>query len=96
MNDSESTEPNAPAQTVSISADNTPKVARNNWTEMKLNAMGNNKQNFGGWNRVNDTMGQRTMALSDAHFKDFVLAMMVDEPGIQNVIKTKLMLDYFK
>lgn len=97
-NDSSSydNEPNAPIQTVSISADNTPQIARNNWTEMKLNALGNNKQSFGSWNRVNDTMGQKTLALSDAHFKDFVLAMMTDEPGIQNVIKTRLMLDYFK
>ena len=97
MNDSDNStenEPNTPIRTVSI--DNTPQIARNNWTDMKLNALGNNKQSFGGWNRVNDTMGQRTMALSDAHFKDFVLAMMVDEPGLQNVIKTKLMMEYFR
>ena len=89
-------EPNAPIQTASISADNTPQIARNNWTDMKLNALGNNQQSFGGWNRVNDTMGQKTLALSDAHFKDFVLAMMTDEPGIHEIIKTRLMLDYFK
>lgn len=87
-------EPNTPTQTVSI--DNTPQIARNNWTDMKLNALGNNQQSFGGWNRVNDTMGQKTLALSDAHFKDFVLAMMTDEPGIHEIIKTRLMLDYFK
>lgn len=87
-------EPNTPTQTVSI--DNTPQVARNNWTDMKLNALGNNQQSFGGWNKVNDTMGQKTLALSDAHFKDFVLAMMTDEPGIHEIIKTRLMLDYFK
>lgn len=87
-------EPNTPTQTVSI--DNTPQVARNNWTDMKLNALGNNQQSFGGWNKVNDTMGQKTLALSDAHFKDFVLAMITDEPGIHEIIKTRLMLDYFK
>lgn len=89
-------EPNEPVQNASISADNTPQVARNNWTDMKLNALGNNQQSFGGWNKVNDTMGQKTLALSDAHFKDFVLAMMTDEPGIHEIIKTRLMLDYFK
>lgn len=95
-NDSSSydNEPNAQTQTVSI--DNTPQIARNNWTDMKLNALGNNQQSFGGWNKVNDTMGQKTLALSDAHFKDFVLAMMTDEPGIHEIIKTRLMLDYFK
>lgn len=92
----EELETNTPVKTVSISADKTPKVAKKSWTEMKLDALDNNKQSFGAWNRVNDTMGQKTLALSDAHFKDFVLAMMVDEPGMQNVIKTKLMLDYFK
>ena len=98
MNDSSSYDdaPNEPVQTASISADNTPQVARNNWTDMKLNALGNNQQSFGGWNKVNDTMGQRTLALSDAHLKDFVLAMMTDEPGIHEIIKTRLMLDYFK
>lgn len=95
-NDSNSYEDEPNTQTQTVSIDNTPQIARNNWTEMKLNALGNNKQSFGGWNRVNDTMGQKTLALSDAHFKDFVLAMMVDEPGLHNVIKTKLMLDYFK
>lgn len=96
VNDSSSSkdEPNEPIQTVSI--DNTPQIARNNWTDMKLNALGNNQQSFGGWNKVNDTMGQKTLALSDAHFKDFVLAMMTDEPGIHEIIKTRLMLDYFK
>lgn len=89
-------EPNEPVQNASISADNTPQIARNNWTDMKLNALGNNQQSFGGWNRVNDTMGQKTLALSDAHFKDFVLAMMTDDPGIHEIIKTRLMLDYFK
>ena len=49
-----------------------------------------------GWNKTNDVMGHSTSALSDACFKDFLVASMVDNKVMHDVIKSKLMLEYFK
>lgn len=65
------------------------------WDTKALSNMAETGRTYG-WNKTNDVMGHSTQALSDAHFKDFVLATMVDSPAVQNVIKTKLMLEYFK
>lgn len=79
----------------SVAKDNTPQIARNNWAELKLNSLDNKGLRYGSMNQVNDTMGFRTSALSDAHFKDFCLALMTDDENVHKIVKTKLMMDYF-
>lgn len=79
-----------------MSVEKTPEASRiGNWDTKALQSMSTSGRTYG-WNKTNDVMGHSTSALSDACFKDFFIATMTDNKTMQNVIKTNLMLNYFK
>lgn len=79
-----------------MSVEKTPEASRiGNWDTKALQNMSTSGRKYG-WNKTNDVMGHSTSALSDACFKDFFIATMTDNKTMQNVIKTNLMLNYFK
>lgn len=84
-----------PAGPTNVSVEKTPTSSFGGWDTKALQNMSTSGRTYG-WNKTNDVMGHSTSALSDACFKDFFIATMTDNKVMQNVIKTNLMLNYFK
>lgn len=84
-----------PTGPTNVSIEKTPTSSFGDWDTKALQSMNTSGRTYG-WNKTNDVMGHSTSALSDACFKDFFIASMTDNKVMQNVIKTNLMLNYFK
>lgn len=84
-----------PTGPTNVSIEKTPTPSFGDWDTKALQSMSTSGRTYG-WNKTNDVMGHSTSALSDACFKDFFIATMTDNKTMQNVIKTNLMLNYFK
>lgn len=84
-----------PTGPTNVSIEKTPTPSFGDWDTKALQSMNTSGRTYG-WNKTNDVMGHSTSALSDACFKDFLVASMTDNKVMQNVIKTNLMLNYFK
>lgn len=84
-----------PAGPTNVSVEKTPTSSFGGWDTKALQSMSTSGRTYG-WNKTNDVMGHSTSALSDACFKDFLVASMTDNKVMHDVIKSKLMLNYFK
>lgn len=84
-----------PAGPTNVSVEKTPTSSFGGWDTKALQNMSTSGRTYG-WNKTNDVMGHSTSALSDACFKDFLVASMMDNKVMHDVIKSKLMLKYFK
>lgn len=84
-----------PAGPTNVSVEKTPTSSFGGWDTKALQNMSTSGRTYG-WNKTNDVMGHSTSALSDACFKDFLVASMTDNKVMHDVIKSKLMLEYFK
>ena len=93
--DSDAEDFSQPAGPTNVSIEKTPTLSFGDWDTKALQNMSTSGRTYG-WNKTNDVMGHSTSALSDACFKDFLVASMMDNKVMHDVIKSKLMLEYFK
>ena len=93
--DSDAEDFSQPTGPINVSIEKTPTPSFGNWDTKALQNMSTSGRTYG-WNKTNDVMGHSTSALSDACFKDFLVASMMDNKVMHDVIKSKLMLEYFK
>lgn len=93
--DSDAEDFSQPAGPTNVSIERTPTPSFGDWDTKALQNMSTSGRTYG-WNKTNDVMGHSTSALSDACFKDFLVASMMDNKVMHDVIKSKLMLEYFK
>ena len=93
--DSDAEDFSQPAGPTNVSIEKTPTSSFGDWDTKALQNMSTSGRTYG-WNKTNDVMGHSTSALSDACFKDFLVASMLDNKVMHDVVKSKLMLEYFK
>ena len=93
--DSDAEDFSQPTGPTNVSIEKTPTPSFGDWDTKALQNMSTSGRTYG-WNKTNDVMGHSTSALSDACFKDFLVASMLDNKVMHDVIKSKLMLEYFK
>lgn len=93
--DSDAEDFSQPTGPINVSIEKTPASSFGDWDTKALQNMSTSGRTYG-WNKTNDVMGHSTSALSDACFKDFLVASMLDNKVMHDVIKSKLMLEYFK
>lgn len=93
--DSDAEDFSQPTGPTNVSIEKTSTPSFGDWDTKALQNMSTSGRTYG-WNKTNDVMGHSTSALSDACFKDFLVASMMDNKVMHDVIKSKLMLEYFK